>query len=324
MTNDEKIKERIRAILRKAEDAKGAGDAERDTAMRMAQRLLLKHGLEMQDVGPAEDDGRSFEHEGFISTEGRDEQWKGVLLHRLAPTYFCKVYKLNLGRKAHHRWVIIGRKDNTDALRQMYGFIWPQIEGAFTVEVSRMGLYWRHARRYAIGAASYADPAADPESLSDAELAELGEDRLDRFTQDPDLDEIEDVVRLCRLSSRGYAKNVLPRIRKREIAPSLSSNLGVWRRSFLDAAVGRVAARVAELHREEVQDLGTPGTELVTSEALDLSRFLESLDLGLRRTRSSRQVDGAGRQSGRAAGDRADISGHRKVSGNRKVLGPGS
>lgn len=115
-----------------------------------------------------------------------------------------------------------------------------------------------------------------------------------------------------------FAKKVRAFVKRGDIAGAGVENLAVWRRSFFDAAVDRVASRLTALMRSDVNDLGDAGSALVKDERSDLDAFLASLDLGLTSRQSNRSVDAHGAGAGRAAGDRADVSGHRKVGG----LGP--
>jgi hypothetical protein len=323
MTTEEKLVDKIRAILRKADETKNASEAEREVAMRAANRLLLKHGLTMQDVGSLEEqDQRSYvhEHEGYLTTEGDSDAWRGLLLHRLAPIYFCKSYRLVIGRRNRH--VLLGRQEHVDACKAMYEFVAPQLQREFDVAVSRMRPEHRLARRYALLAAVALgmDPAA-VKKMADDSLAEIGRTRLVAIREAESAEEaLRDIMRMCELNSQGTARNVRAFINKGEIAPHLTDNLGVWRRSFFDGAIGKVGGRLKQLMREEVKDLGEPGAALVKNEEASLKAFLDSLDLGLRSTTAHRSVDPHGRESGTAAGARADLSGHRKVGGNRQEL----
>lgn len=327
----EDIVNKIRSILRKADESQNPSDAERDTAMRMANRLLLKHGLAMSDLGEAAEEERSWEHEGFFSTGGDSDAWKGDLLWRISSVYFCKYYRINYGRGAG-RHVLLGRVENVAACKAMYEFVAPQLQLEFNVAVSKMTQQHRFARRYAHALMSEL-LAFDREGLfgeatrasdfDDDMLASIAYDYLEGGGfDDGGLDaKIEDIRFRCEIESFHYAKKVRSKIRAQEIAPSDTENLGVWRRSFFEAAAVRVKMRLHELMDAEVEELGDPGMALVRDETADLKRFVDSLDLGLRSGSSNRESDAAGMDAGREAGDRADLSGHRKVSnGGRKEL----
>lgn len=320
------VMDKVRAILRKAEESSNPSEEERDTAMRMAQRILLKHGLTMADVGDISDDetsaGRKFQNESILTTEGRDEAWRGLLIERLGSVYFCRPYRMALDSKGRrHSWFLVGRADHVKAAVSMYEFVAPQLVREFTKESARMGLYWRYARQYAERVAEQQE--LNVPDLSDEELGTLGADNLARVKEDLDLNRqgvIHHVANTLGISE-GYAANALPRIRAEDIAPSTTDNLGVWRRSWFDGAVIRVSARLRKLMQEETENLGEPGTDLVRNEKAATEDYLDSLDLGLRTRQSSRQTDYAGRASGDRAGKRADLSGHRKVGAIRKELG---
>lgn len=314
MTPDNTLVDKIRAILRKAEESTNEHEAERDTAMRMAQRLLLKHGLTMSDVGSLETDERAFEQEHNITDTDRASNWKGTLLNRIARVYFCQVYFIPVSSK-HRTWTVLGRQDHVEATKMMFEFVWPQIQRELDVAQSKMGLYQRIARRYCLALVE------DPAEITDEELAEIGMERLANMEALGADYQAADVRDLLDLNSLQYAKNALRFIRRGEIAPADTDNLKRWRNSFLDSAASRIGSRLRELRTEEVEDLGEPGMALVRNEKAALENYLESLDLGLRSSTSSRGYDGAGSSAGREAGDRADLSGHRKVAnGGRKEL----
>lgn len=317
MTHDPKLIEKIKAILRKAEESKNPSEAERDTAMRMANRLLLKHGLTMQDVGTIDDpaNGRDFEHESLLETDGDTDAWRGLLLFRIARVYFCNVYRTP-GRGKSYRWMIVGRSDYVRTAQTMFEWIAPQLEYEFTHAMSKMTQHRRYARRYALHAArrkfTY-EGAPKIADIDDDELASIGlehwEHEVEEIGEDQALVDMQILLNCNELNAQRTRAKVL----KEDIAPNAPANLGVWRRSFFEAAIIRVHRRLHEMMKQEVTTLGEPGTALVKNEREDLKRFLESLDLNLRANQSNRQVDAGGRASGDAAGKRVDVSAHNKV-----------
>jgi hypothetical protein len=332
------VLDKIRAILRKADASSNQHEGERDTAMRMANRLLLKHGLSMADVGQIEADdtsaGREFADERVLDTDAPDS-WRGLLLHRLSRVYFCKVYFLG-ERGGPQRWFIVGRKSNSDTVRAMYEFIAPQIQRELDTELAaivrtgspNLQQQARHARTYAEQAAWLAAPSdermtIDLTAMSDEDLAAFGSERLASKSGDP---AVRDIQALCGIESFHYAKKVRAFIKRGDIARAKIEDMGVWRRSFLEAAVARVAHRVKQLMREEVNDLGEAGMSLVKDENSDLSRFMASIGLNLGAGRmSKRKADPEGMARGDEAGRRADISGHSKVSHvGPRAIGSGS
>lgn len=320
MESSDKVVEKIRAILRKADEERNPSEAERDVAIKAANHLLLKHGLSMQDVGDLEDkDERSFEHDSVFDSEGQ-ESWRGSLLHRIARVYFCKVYYISLGSK-RRRWMIVGRAEHVAATRAMHDFVAPQIEYEFTSLASRMTLYHRFARRWALHACAMRGELVG-ELTTDGEIAAHGRELYEEISEREGRDAAVEAVRLVvGANSTQYAKNAQRFIRKCEIAPSDTDHLGVYRRSFYEGAVAKVANRLRELMKEEEVALGDPGTALVKSELQDLERAMDEMDLRLGRpSASQRQHDAAGANAGNAAGARADLTGHRKLGGSRKQL----
>lgn len=327
-TNGDQIVDKIRAILRKADESKNPSEEERDTALRLANRLLLKHGLSMADVGELdEDEGHTFEHGSAFDIDSAEDAWRGLLLHRIATVYFCKVYRTNFGR-GKARYMLVGRGDYVKTTMMMFEFLVPQIEAELNIALAALlkttspnqQQQARLARTYAQRAAI---DAGMPSGIDDEALAIVGQERLARITREQDSDSaLLDIMNLCGLSSMHYAKKARAFIKRGDIASGAVENLAVWRRSFHDGAVNRIGKRLADLMREEVKDSGETGMALVRNEAADLDRFLDTLNLGLKTQRSARKIDHHGHAAGRAAGDRADINPGRKVkSPTRRQLG---
>lgn len=321
MTHDTKLLDKIRAILRKAEEGTNPSEAERDTAVRMANRLLLKHGLSMQDIGTIEGDttpaGRAHEHGQVHTTTSDQDRWQGNLLYRIAPVYFCHVYYVP-GRHSQ-RWYILGRGDYAEAVRAMFTWIVPQIEREFGVAASKMTQHRRYARRYAEHACEDMDTF---DELTEEELAERGSEHWARTVDDIGLDAALREIQVLIGCNRLNAERTKNKIVKGDIAPASPENLGVWRRSFFHAANLRIKNRLWDMMKDETKDLGEPGMALVKNERDDLMRYVDSLDLNLHSVNSGRQHDEEGAALGIEAADRADLSPHNKVSSiNRNQLG---
>ena len=321
------ITDKIRAMLRKADESHNDSEEERDTAMRMAQRLLLKHGLTMADVGNIADadgiEGRAFEHDSVLNIEDSLDHWCGNLMHAIGDVYFCKVYYTHYGRGGPRRWYVVGRADHVEATLAMFDFVEPQLQFAFDRSASKMHAYQRDARKYALSAAGvpkedWATTIAD----DDGQLAAIGHNHFDELRDTLGADFALLSIRQVLGCSENYAKHIRAHIRKEDIAPTITDNLGVWRRSWFDAAISRVKKRLKALREEEAANL-SGGTDLVVSEQAALDAALDRLDLGLHKNRSQRQTDLAGAMDGDRAGKSADLSGHQKLGGNRTALGAG-
>jgi hypothetical protein len=329
MTHDSKLIEKIQAILRKADESRNPSEAEREEAMRAANRLLLKHGLSMQDLGDLGDDtttpGREHEHTSAFATEGDQDYWRGELLFRLAKIYFCHVYRGWHPRKSHYHWMILGRGDYVRALRTMHEYVAPQVEREFNVAVSKMTQHRRYARRWALHAATvmgltdvetYVEETTGGRlsvEVTNEDLARLGREYFESLVSDMGIDAALRQIQVLIGCNELNANRTRQKIIKEDIAPASPGNLGVWRRSFFFAANMRIASRLREMMREDVKEMGEPGMALVKNEKRDLDDFIESLDLGLSSNRSGRELDDEGMALGREAGDRADLSPHNKV-----------
>jgi hypothetical protein len=317
--------DKIRAILRKADEGDNPSEHERDVAIRLANKLLLKHGLTMSDVGdldPEDKSGRMFEHASGLYTLGDDDYWRGELLFRIASVYFCKVYRGSTNDHGAYHWMMVGRLDHIQMTRAMFEFVAPQVEREFTVMVSRMTQQHRFARRYAMQAFKLDHPG-EPYPHDD-DLAEFGRARFERIKILSGVDgALKDIRALCGIDSVHYGKKVRAKVTRNEIAPHDTKNLGVWRRSFFTAASTKIKNRLDELMREEAADIGETGTALVKDERADLQRALEDLDLGLTNNKNMRKGDRHGAQAGHEAGERADLSLGRKLATARPQLNGG-
>ena len=111
-------------------------------------------------------------------------------------------------------------------------------------------------------------------------------------------------------------------MKRGEIAPDIVSNLGVFKRSFFDAATTRIAFRLAEQKREYYERVDeAKGQELVRNEWAAVDKWMEEFGPKLgSASRSSRQHSHAGASEGNKAGSRADISVGRKVPGTTRQL----
>ncbi|EFC90390.1 conserved hypothetical protein [Dethiosulfovibrio peptidovorans DSM 11002] len=91
---NDRIKERIRKLLKIAEDS--PYPAEVETALLKAQELMALNGLEDGDIDPSE---RGDVVEKDIDLGGRVESWKGYLSIVLAENFRCMTYR---SRRVRH------------------------------------------------------------------------------------------------------------------------------------------------------------------------------------------------------------------------------
>lgn len=329
---DAKVMEKIRAILRKAGEGNPSQE-EREVAMAMANKMLMKHGLTLADVGDLDDEtipGREFGQESTFTTEGDLEHWRGLLLRKIAKVYFCDVYRVPYGDRKRNGWVVYGRADYVRMTQTMYSFVEPQIERELNVALSKMTQCHRYARRYAetiveeiFAAAGAVDTSKYEIGGDDSQLARLGKEHFEALRKEagPAI-ALMDIMERTGLA-KSYSEEVRAFIRREDIAPSFTEHVGVWRRSWVDGAVARISARLRSMMREEVESHGTSGNALVRNERDALQRYYEEhLKDNLTSNYSERNYDPSGARAGDAAGKRADLSGHSKVGKiTRKELG---
>ncbi len=120
MDVDDKVLERLQALLRLAQDG-GATEAEASLAMERAHSLLLKHGLEMADVeGDSQDGGvEEFLYDGLTR-----QTWIPTLVAVIGHNNYCRVITLHTGQLS-----IIGRSYNVKVVHQLSLWLIGQVSG---------------------------------------------------------------------------------------------------------------------------------------------------------------------------------------------------
>jgi hypothetical protein len=121
MEIDEKALSKIQGALALARDKSGNDDAESQTAMLLAQRLMAKHNLSMSDVEFTNSGGRerTVEHEGteYIKMAW----WMKELASIIASNFRCYSY-LNRNRSKQSSMVFLGMDDDTKIAKEVYLF----------------------------------------------------------------------------------------------------------------------------------------------------------------------------------------------------------
>lgn len=322
------VVDKIRAILRRADESRNDSEAERETAMRKAQALMLEHGITMSDLGNLDDEdlpeGRKFGHdEAFVTA--RTESWRGSLLNRIAKAYFAKVW---YSTRSHSRvWYLAGRADHVRATLMMFDWVEPQFQERFNNELEKMGLYQRLARKYALLVAGVPIHMLDRllSDTTDEELAEIGARHFESIREHDGGEAALDDIQNRLGTSRNYAKHVRVHIRKRDIAPTVTRNLDYWRDTWFSFAISALGNRLDAMLREEAEKFGSKGTDLVVNERAALMKFIED-DLGMKLTNKPKKqkVDPHAAESGTKAGQEADIRpGHRISDDGAIALGSG-
>lgn len=325
----EKIKDRIRAILRKAGEG-NPSEEEREVALRMAQRLMLKHGLTEDDIGDPNNDPGKFTSEPFFKTQTESEMWKGTLLCSIAEFYFCEGYAENPRYAADRNvanWFLLGKEEHIEIMKMMFEFIVPQLERKANEAQAAFGnIQERHARKYCVATCEEMQmPPEVIDGMSQDALAEMGRSRLELLSVAGN-DVVEDIMELCEIESYNYAKKVRAYIKRKELGRALAdSRLDVWRQSFFMGAIAEIRERLSLLMTEEVENVndqgeGNAGTALVRNEREAIKRYKEDIGLETEARPSRRQIDRNGLSQGIAAGAETDLMVGKKLNMERKEL----
>lgn len=120
MQNDD-ILRKIKKCLRLAESS---NEHEAAAAIRQAQALMTKHGLNHDDVAVS-DIKEASTRAGGVSRPAKWEQWLCLLI---AQAFNCKAIHSRLGSKAH--WVFIGREANPEIAGHAFAQLYRQMKRA--------------------------------------------------------------------------------------------------------------------------------------------------------------------------------------------------
>jgi len=146
----EAIIEKIRKTLALAND-KNASDQERETAMRMAHKLLAKHNLSMAEI---EASGGKTEKRGAGVRTFYGRPWAQVIASSIAKLMFCH-YVVDPAKRAQDtRHYFIGRESNSISAAILAEFLVTSIrkEGRRRQRELQEGNAW--GRSFSVGAAS--------------------------------------------------------------------------------------------------------------------------------------------------------------------------
>ena len=116
-----RILRKIKACLAHADEARNSNEHERATALRQANAMMDKYGIEILELGDADDlgpRGESRVHAGM-------NPWRSVVFEAIAKLYGCKVYRTT-GR--HGQIYIIGRKHYRSIVEDMGTWICNSID----------------------------------------------------------------------------------------------------------------------------------------------------------------------------------------------------
>lgn len=115
----EKVMDKIRKLLAHAKDNAAGGEHERDTAMRMALKLLAKHNLEMKDVQDMEDK----EDRDEVHYEEFPDPFRKFIANAIAELYFCQFYHTKVAGKQKNNFHFVGLESNCYAAKEISAFV---------------------------------------------------------------------------------------------------------------------------------------------------------------------------------------------------------
>jgi hypothetical protein len=113
----ESIMAKVRKALALASD--GADDAECETALLMAQRMMAKHGIDMSEVEGGEEEKKEVVDEP-ITERGRTPFWKKSLAMVIGDNFRCYTYTRTGGGKS--RIIFLGVKGDVELAKELFEF----------------------------------------------------------------------------------------------------------------------------------------------------------------------------------------------------------
>jgi len=104
---------------------RGGTEAEMQTAMRLAQEILAKHNLTLDDVETAQETPEEVESEKCEATNR--QSWQDIIWASIAKLYFTETYSQNLlvEGKAKKHYILVGRASNIAVTKAIVGYIIP-------------------------------------------------------------------------------------------------------------------------------------------------------------------------------------------------------
>lgn len=117
-TVDNKVLERIKKMLALSDD-KGATEAERETALRMAYNTLAKHNLAISDL-PTEQSNETRERQDVVISADR---WARNLSMAVAKLFFCKYFYSQTGTSGKDKHCFVGRQSNVITAKYMSEYL---------------------------------------------------------------------------------------------------------------------------------------------------------------------------------------------------------
>lgn len=154
--NDEtnRILDKIRKLLARADADRNDNEHEREIAMRQAQALLTKHGLDMAEVG--ETDPSVYEGAlGKIEVEVQVAYWVSSVYHVIAELNGCTTIKQCWRGRGSSRITIFGRATRVTTARAMGDYVVASVKREMNAKHAEMP--WMNKNKfsndYGVGAA---------------------------------------------------------------------------------------------------------------------------------------------------------------------------
>lgn len=148
----EKVLEKVQKLMNLAEN-KGASEQEMETALRQAQKMLLRHNLTME---MAKEFGGSKEPTEQVKEQiitFRNRPWVRTVMNAIAKLYFCRVITYMGDRRTNTRFAFVGRISNVRTASLMAGFVVSAILTNARKERRRLGEKSAFESSFCLGAA---------------------------------------------------------------------------------------------------------------------------------------------------------------------------
>lgn len=138
--NNDKVIDKIRKLLNHANDTAADSEHERDTAMRMALKLLAKHNLDMSDIADLEHK----EDREMISAEHFPCPFRRIVAHAIAKLYFCEFYYQKVPNKQKSLFCFVGLESNAITASEMTKYLVKSLdlESARRLKENGMSTRW--------------------------------------------------------------------------------------------------------------------------------------------------------------------------------------
>lgn len=131
---NEKIIAKVRKLLAVANGSAAGGEHERDTAMRMALKLLAAHNMSMASVADAPQEGRISETDMYHSTP-----WMGWVGNAMAKLFFCHMFTTKVHGKNKKVFTFVGLESNVATAKEMTAYLIKSITKESAVAMAKYG-----------------------------------------------------------------------------------------------------------------------------------------------------------------------------------------